>query len=89
MPIRLASGIDLVPLIAHLKSAEVETRRWYCPPLHEHPAFAGAARAGSLKEVEALSNSLLGLPFYLGMTEGDVKYVCDSLKNALLDQEMA
>ncbi len=89
MPIRLASRIDLAPVIMHLKGAGVETRRWYCPPLHEHPAFADAARASHLAEAEALSASLLGLPFYLGMTKDEVDYVCASLKQALLDQELA
>lgn len=83
MPIRLKAGINLPEIITRMMDKGIETRRWYCPPIHQHPAFASAIKADELVEVESLSESLLGLPFFLGMEVEEVDYVCASLAEAL------
>lgn len=83
MPIRLTAGTNLPELITRMIGKGVETRRWYCPPIHHHPAFSNATKADDLVEVEKLSESLLGLPFFLGMEVEEVDYVCASLAEAL------
>lgn len=65
-----------------LASAGIETRRWYCPPLHEHPAFRDYAHT-SMPNTNALSRELLCLPFHLGLSEAQVHLICETLGDIL------
>lgn len=87
MPIRLNEGSDLIRVITRLKEKGIETRRWYCPPLQHHPAFADAQKGDELAETEKLSNTLLGLPFFLDMTPNEVEYVCENLTEILTSND--
>ncbi len=62
----------------------VETRRWYCPPMHRHPMMAEVNR--NLPITDELSLWLLGLPYHLLMQETDVIYVCDALVKAISNE---
>lgn len=85
----VALGESAVPddMSGKLDAAGVETRRWYCPALTEHPAFRRLPRASlhedRLPVCEALCQCTLGLPFHSCMTAADVSYVCRQL-NALI-----
>lgn len=77
-------------LAARLGEAGIETRRWYLPPLHHHPLFAGAPRINreggtALPVCEELSRTALGLPFHTRMEDGQAAFVCASLASALRD----
>ena len=66
--VRIPSGVDETMLAALAKEG-IEARRWYHPPVHEHPAFAKAERVGDLATTRRLSRQLLGLPFHLALPE--------------------
>jgi dTDP-4-amino-4,6-dideoxygalactose transaminase len=66
-----------------LSLSGVETRRWYCPALHRHPALADSPRTKSLDVADDIGSRLLGLPFFLGMRDEQIGYVCDRLAEAL------
>lgn len=66
----------------------LQTRRWYCPPAHHHPAFACCARCGpngnaDLPVTEHLAEHTLGLPWFSGMTHAQCAEVVAELGRAL------
>jgi dTDP-4-amino-4,6-dideoxygalactose transaminase len=71
-----------------LDARSIETRRWYGPPLHGHPAYATAARAApdgsdSLVNADWLASHAIGLPFHTRLGESDVARVGEALRDAL------
>jgi dTDP-4-amino-4,6-dideoxygalactose transaminase len=74
-----------VPVIAARLAREgIETRRWYLPPLYEHPAFGGVQAHGfgggdALPVTARLAGSLLGLPFHTRLSAEDTATVVRSL----------
>jgi dTDP-4-amino-4,6-dideoxygalactose transaminase len=75
-----------VPIAAALAAVGIETRRWYLPPLVQHPAFRGArciGPGGSLPTTEQLGTHLLGLPFHTRLTTDDVQQVLAVLTEVL------
>jgi dTDP-4-amino-4,6-dideoxygalactose transaminase len=79
---------DAAAVAASLAQAQIETRRWYLPPLNEHPAFAGVRCVGPggserLPVTEDLATSLLGLPFHSRLSDDDVATVVDALATAV------
>lgn len=86
--VRLPAGATAVA--AALAQDGIETRRWYLPPLHRHPAFGGARRLGpngaeELPVTDRLNETLLGLPFHTRLSADDIAAVVRSLA-AHLDQ---
>ena len=71
------------PVQERLAAAGIETRRWYCPPLHEHPALAGCERANDLPVTCSLAQRLLGLPFHHHLAEADIVQIAAALQGAL------
>ncbi len=65
-------------MAARLEEQGIETRRWYCPTLDMHPAFAHVRR-GSLTVAHAIASRLLCLPFHTFMSDRDVDRVCEVL----------
>ncbi len=65
-----------------LAARGIQTRRWYCPPLHRHPAFARFPR-GDLTVCEVLGERSLGLPWFAGMTPTQCRAVVDELGRSL------
>ncbi len=79
---------DAAAAAAALAEAQIETRRWYLPPLNRHPAFGGLRCIGPaggdrLPVTEALATTLLGLPFHSRLTAEDIARVVDALAAAL------
>jgi dTDP-4-amino-4,6-dideoxygalactose transaminase len=73
-----------------LADAGIETRQWYCPPLHRHAAFARFERVGEagsdrLTLTDELTTASLGLPWHSFLTLEDIARVCESLEKALSD----
>lgn len=69
-------------LVERLHGAGVQTRRWYLPPLYEHPALAhlktvGANPGQPLPVCDELKRSLVGLPFHGFLSEQDITEICD------------
>lgn len=85
-PALLTVALDrpAVPVALALEEAGIGTRRWYVPPLYEHPAFEGVALASPRLEVTAeLAPRLLGLPFHTSLEDVDIGLVVSSLARAL------
>jgi len=74
-------GNNLSQLIKQLANKGIQTRRWYYPPLSEHPAFRDIQRVAPnggdcLGVTKELSMSLLGLPFHTELNEEMIDYIC-------------
>jgi len=82
-PVLLPAQAAPETVIGALTRARVQTRRWYWPPLSQHPAFAAVERVGVLEGVEAVSGRVLGLPFHLELTRTDLGRVFDVLGKAV------
>lgn len=68
---------------SRLAAKGIETRRWYYPPLHRHPAFADAGVAGNLDATTRISSRLLGLPFHLDLDSAGIGRVAEALAQTL------
>ncbi len=78
LPVYIRNGAER--LIAALDAGGVQTRRWYLPPLYEHPALQGTKGAfGSDPDAfpvcEDLKRSLVGLPFHGFLGEEDIENI--------------
>jgi dTDP-4-amino-4,6-dideoxygalactose transaminase len=79
---------DVAAVAATLAEAGIETRRWYMPPLYEHPAYRearllGPAGSTRLPVTERLAASLLGLPFHTHLAGAEVEAVVTALTAVL------
>ncbi len=85
MPVRLPVYAEQAQ--GRMADAGIETRRWYCPPMHRHPLFVPKGNRAQrrhtpplvLPVTDHLAEHLLGLPWHLKLTEADVIQVCDTL----------
>ena len=80
--------VDALGVGSALADAAIETRRWYLPPLHEHPPFRDTRRIGpagnsELPVTARLASSLLGLPFHTLLGEQDAARVVAALRHSL------
>ncbi|WP_437884225.1 DegT/DnrJ/EryC1/StrS family aminotransferase [Pseudomonas sp. LRF_L74] len=82
LPVLMPEGICARAVQLQLLGQSIESRRWYCPPLHGHPAFQAYAR-GALPVVDQLAERLLGLPFHLGLGDEDIERVISALEPLL------
>lgn len=76
------------PVAKDLAYAGIETRQWYCPPLHQQPAFADVQRINpqgtrDLTITDELARVSLGLPFHTRLSPADIARVCDALDQAV------
>ncbi len=83
LPICLPNGQNGQTVATYLAFQGIETRRWYCPPIFEHSAFAQVPWSDSLETVRHLAGRLLGLPFHLFMTTADIEQVGMELNRAI------
>jgi dTDP-4-amino-4,6-dideoxygalactose transaminase len=79
----LDTGVDAQVAQKELAKDGIETRRWYCPPLYEHPALASYHDETPLPVTELLSARLLGLPFHHFLTEGDIYAIVARVREVL------
>jgi dTDP-4-amino-4,6-dideoxygalactose transaminase len=59
----------------------VETRAYFCPPVHEQAYFAGYATR-PLPQTEGLSRRVITLPFSTTITEEEMDYIVSTLQEA-------
>ncbi len=71
------------PVMKKMRAAGVETRRWYTPPLCEHPLFHERNWRERLPVTAELADRLIGLPYHLWLTEDDVIAVCAALQQSI------
>jgi dTDP-4-amino-4,6-dideoxygalactose transaminase len=80
----ITSPVDRATLQARLLEAGVETGIHYPLPCHLQPAFAGLGyRQGDFPVAEQLSQEILSLPMYPGLTEAQINQVANALTGAL------
>lgn len=83
--LRHAAGAAAVQAVC--AAAGIETRRWYLPPLHRHPAFSTVEVRGPegdmrLPVTEALESDALGLPLHTRLRPEDIEAVVTALRVA-------
>jgi dTDP-4-amino-4,6-dideoxygalactose transaminase len=59
----------------------VETRRYYYPPLHQHPPFRNIKSVGSLKNTENIVQRILVLPLHLDLIEDHIKAITEIINH--------
>lgn len=84
LPVLLPPPHRATAIQQQLAAHGIESRRWYCPPLHQHPFFANLPRQPQLPVAEMLGRQLLGLPFHLFLRPHDIERVCTTLASALV-----
>jgi perosamine synthetase len=85
--LRVAEGIDRDRLVAVLGRMGIEAKAYFEPAIHRQPPYAGddTLLAGPLPETEAASAATLVVPFWGGMTEGQVAHVAESVQTAVAE----
>jgi len=79
--VKLPQGIRASRIYRHLKAANIETRRWYSPPISGHILFR--ALCSEFPVTDELAEHVIGLPWHLYLQEGDIKEVCFNLASAI------
>jgi dTDP-4-amino-4,6-dideoxygalactose transaminase len=87
LAVKLPGGCSVSGILVRLINLDIETRRWYWPPMHQHPIMSGQGILPGLPVTDDLSARLLGLPYHLFLTEGDVASTCAELAEAI-EKEM-
>lgn len=83
LTVRLPMDVSASDVQRRLSSKGIECRRWYCPPLYQHDALAGFPRMHDMSTTEVLGDSLLGLPYFLSMSQSQIERVAESLHRAI------
>ena len=78
----LPKAVDIEETIAALAARGVETRRWWGAGCHRHRAYTDVRRV-PLPHTDALAAKVLGLPFWLGLSEDSTASVFSSLAEVL------
>jgi dTDP-4-amino-4,6-dideoxygalactose transaminase len=82
--VRVTRPLSRAHLQAQLTAAGVQTGIHYPMPCHLQPAFSRLGYGpGRFPAAEALSQEILSLPIYPGMTAGQVDYVVDAMVEAV------
>jgi dTDP-4-amino-4,6-dideoxygalactose transaminase len=82
MPVLLPPGADRLRVMGALRERGVQSSIHY-PPVHLFASFRASAPGVPLSRTEALAARELTLPLYPSMSEDQVRYVCQALKEAL------
>jgi dTDP-4-amino-4,6-dideoxygalactose transaminase len=54
----------------------IQTRRWYQPLLQNQPLFKGVIQTNETPNADLLAKTLIGLPFFIGLTHKQVEQIC-------------
>ncbi len=81
-------------LVQSLAEKGVQTRRWYCPGLHCHPAFAHVETHGvhgdhRMSVTENLQQRVVGIPYHNLLRLTDIHHVIGSVLACVEDQRIA
>lgn len=88
MPVALPRGINVEKTRLRLLDAGIETRRWYAPSLHTHPALNHFPTM-SLPHALDLGQRILGLPFFIGLSDEQIIYICVHLAEIIDEYNQA
>jgi dTDP-4-amino-4,6-dideoxygalactose transaminase len=78
-----AFGLTRNELAAVLAAENIDTRKYYDPPVHRHQAYQAYAPAdGSLPNTDFLSGAILNLPIWSKMEESIASDVCLAIEKA-------
>jgi dTDP-4-amino-4,6-dideoxygalactose transaminase len=70
----------------HLNAAGIGTLVHYPIPPHLSDAYANRTwKKGSFPIAEMLAKDVLSLPMYVGITEAQIRYVCDAIRTFYAD----
>lgn len=83
MPVSLPIDCDIHHVREYLFERGIETRRWYSPSLSMHPALLKSPIVGTLDVAATLGERIVGLPFFMSLTDNQMHQVCDSLAAAI------
>jgi dTDP-4-amino-4,6-dideoxygalactose transaminase len=81
--VRLPDRLRAETVSEFLASRGIGSRRWYCPGIYAHPAFLSLTQADDHVVVKHLDQHLIGLPFHLQMSIGDIERVTSALQAVL------
>lgn len=81
--VRLQAPHNVNAIAEFLLQQGIETRRWYYPPAHLHPAFKHYPTTNQLPQTLLLAEQLLGLPFHEHLQLSEVDFVVEQLGLAL------
>jgi dTDP-4-amino-4,6-dideoxygalactose transaminase len=81
--VRLDDPAATMPVLESLHMASAETRAWWGRGMHTHRAFADCPKL-PLPVTERLAQTVLGLPFYIDMTNDEIDTVCEALRKELV-----
>jgi dTDP-4-amino-4,6-dideoxygalactose transaminase len=83
-----AFGLTRDQLAAVLAAENIDTRRYYDPPVHRHKAYQAYAPAdGSLPHTDFLASAILNLPIWSHMESSTVSDVCLAIERAYAFRE--
>ena len=83
LPVRFQPDAKAEDAYTFLRDRGIETRRWYCPILADHPAFGSLPIVGSLPISRALGKRLIALPFHLFLGDRDIAVVIETVADFL------
>ena len=83
LSVLLPEHASAAPVAEHMEAAGVQTRRWYSPSLHLHPALRDVPRMRDMETATDLGNRILGLPFHLKLEQTQCSQIIEALNDAL------
>lgn len=86
LTVLLPEGVSAASAVESLAAAGIQSRRWYSPSLHLHPALRGSARMASLEVAIDIGERLLGIPFFIGL-EAPARARVIAALNAAIDAQ--
>ena len=69
-------SFDIDDFQSYLSSNKISSKKWWPKPLSEMKAFRSYSR-GLNKNASILSRGMLGIPFYIDLSEEKMEYVCN------------
>lgn len=83
MAVLLPEGHRSTEVGRALTGQGIETRKWYTPALHQQPALRQCSIVGEPEVAGRLAERILGLPFFLGISDTQIDLICESLAKQL------
>ena len=74
-----AFGASRTWLQAFLAQQQIETRRYFWPPVHQQKLYREIWDGEPLPIAERVSSSILSLPIYSSLTDETIKRICDAV----------
>lgn len=75
-------GMDRDQLMARLDKDDIQTKRYFYPPIHKLTVARGHFEGTALPKTEFKSGRVLALPMYSHLSFDEVSYICQSVSKA-------